>query len=288
MAYSVSSSEVQPLWEVLGKWTPASLPVYHLIKNSFKSENQWPSIQIYTDSNNLETLTSVVCCCENLDPAEYGKCYYLFSRDNEKLRTVLRQPGVIDWNSDNILFSLLPISALPVLVDVGREHGLQASVEEMYHTYTLANYIDTVYKVSSCEIPPDFTMAPLKNEHSSTLQSACQYAASSVADCPSVERFQKLIQYMPTLAIYDDKGSPVSWALIKECGDLSMAYTTVEYQHHGFTSIVSANLLKHMLDKGESAFIVIGDNDTASILLHTKLGFRRHEDVVTAWFTLSK
>ncbi|XP_077985084.1 glycine N-acyltransferase-like [Glandiceps talaboti] len=282
MAFLVSPEEVPLLWKSLGKWTPACLPIYYLIKNSFKTENQWPSIKIFIDSSDLETLTSVVCCCENLDPTMFGKCYYLYSRDFDKLKVLLQHPGVIDWTKSNISFSLIPISAVPVLVEVGRQHGFQSSIEEMYHTYTLAN-IDTIYKVSTYEIPSNFSLGPLRSEHSSMLQTTWQYGAP-----PSMERFQKAIEYMPTLAIYNDKGNPVSWAVIKECGDVGLTYTAVEYQLQGFTSIVTASLVKLLLEQGETSYVVISDSDTASILVHTKLGFRRHDDLVTAWFTFIK
>ncbi|XP_077998215.1 glycine N-acyltransferase-like protein [Glandiceps talaboti] len=277
MAYQISSHQIPSLLKALTKWLPACLPVYQLIKHNYS--NTWPAVTIYTDNDDVEKITTVLCSCGNYEVSLTDAAYTFYSVDNEALRLLLNAPGTIDWTSDLVDFHIVSMSQLPILKEVMAEHnrilpGYLNTPEYLSgcYVYTL-NDRERATEIAERPLPEGFTFGKLKHEHGCLLHSRWHYPKNP----PSVENYAKTIEYLPNLAIYNEKGEVVSWAVIKAFGDIGHTYTVPEYRKRGFASMITANLAKSRIEDGVMPYVVVRNKYEVSIKTHEKLGFEREE-----------
>ncbi|XP_077998214.1 glycine N-acyltransferase-like [Glandiceps talaboti] len=279
MAYIISGHQIPSLLKTLTKWLPACLPVYQLIKHNYS--NTWPAVTIYTDNDDVEKITTVVCSCGNYEISLTGSTYTFYSVDNEALRLLLSAPGTVDWTSDVVDFHIVSMSQFPIVNDVMSEHNkilLKCLNTPEYlggaHIYTL-NDRERAIAIAERPLPEGFTFGSLKREHDSILLSKWHYPLPP----PAVEDYAKTIEYLPNLAIYNERGEVVSWAVVKAFGDIGHTHTVPEYRKQGFASMITANLAKRRIEDGNLPYVAVRNYYEVSIKAHEKLGFATREDL---------
>ncbi|XP_077998205.1 glycine N-acyltransferase-like [Glandiceps talaboti] len=233
MAYRISSHQIPSLLKTLTKWLPACLPVYQLIKHNYS--NTWPAVTIYTDSDDVEKITTILCSCGNYETSLTGSTYTFYSVDDEALRLLLNAPGTIDWTSDFVDFEIVSMSQLPILKEVMGAHNRILPEHLNGPEYLSSSYIYTlndrgsVIEIAERPLPEGFTFGRLKSKHACLLLTKWPHKHRP----PSVESYAKTIEYLPNLAIYNEKGEVVSWAVIKAFGDIGHTHTVPEYRKRG-------------------------------------------------------
>ncbi|WP_202708059.1 GNAT family N-acetyltransferase [Sporosalibacterium faouarense] len=105
-------------------------------------------------------------------------------------------------------------------------------------------------------------------------------------DEESFEYIKQCIIQRETSAIFDDKGNPISWALVREDGTMGIMYTKKEYRGRGLAASVSIDLAKKVINNNGTPFVHIVTNNDASISLAKSIGFKKYCEVM--WFGVSK
>ncbi|XP_077998697.1 uncharacterized protein LOC144451675 [Glandiceps talaboti] len=277
MVHRINSHQIPSLLKTLTKWLPACLPVYQLIKYSYS--NTWPAVTIYTDSDDVDKITTVLCSCGNYETSLTGSTYTFYSVDNEALRLLLNAPGTVDWTSDVIECHIVSMLQYPILKEVMRQHSkiLPEYLDTRdylsgCHIYTL-NDRERAIEIAERPLPEGFIFGRLKREYGRGLLSKWHYPRPP----PSEQNFANIIEHLPNLAIYNEKKDVVSFAVIKAFGDIGHTYTLPEYRRQGFASMITANLTKNRSAEGNISYVVIANRNNVSIKAHERLGFTRQE-----------
>ncbi|XP_077988650.1 glycine N-acyltransferase-like [Glandiceps talaboti] len=279
MARLVTSSEIPSLLKTLEKWNPECLPIYQLLENSYENNNTWPCISIYVDCKDVDQMTTILCCCGDYHTNPNGNNYFLYSVDDEKMNVFLAENSVIDWSRKYVQFEIMSLAYSNMVEEIALQHSSSLHKPTgVYHYYTCIGD-DRVEEITNRSLPCGFTLAPLRIEHAPLLISKFSYPG-----IPPVTQFAKLIECMPTLAVYNEKGTPVSWAVIKEYGEIGMTYTEPGYRRQGFASIVTANLVKIQQERGEIPYTIINEHKEASANMHTRLGFVKQPNTESSYF----
>lgn len=90
----------------------------------------------------------------------------------------------------------------------------------------------------------------------------------------------------PSSVIRDEKGNPVSWALVREDNSMGVMYTIEEYRKKGLAKKITMDLLKKVIDQGSIPYNHIVVTNTASQNLAKEMGFQRWGKIL--WFGLTK
>ncbi|XP_070531566.1 glycine N-acyltransferase-like [Ptychodera flava] len=270
MAFKLTTHQIPELMEILEKWIPESLQMYYLVKNSYKRNNEWPHIDVYVDTTDLEQLSSVLAVWF-LNSQCTEKSYNFHTTDAQKLKSLMKITDAIDVENDEISSFHCENMAVDVVANFLKdEKCLKPMAIGPFYTFILDN-IELVDQTARRVIPKKFSIAPLKVKHASYLYDMW---SNMYGKLHAIESFEKAITHQPTLAIYNEKDEPVSWAVVREWGDIGSTYTLPDYRRRGFASILTAKLTQLLLESGEIPHIKIDRRNTASVTLHTKIGFK--------------
>ncbi|XP_023363595.1 glycine N-acyltransferase isoform X1 [Otolemur garnettii] len=236
---------LQTLEEALRKSLPASIKVYGTIfhirqGNPFKLMalvDNWP------DFNTVVVRPQEQDMIDDLD--HYTNTYQIFSKDIQNCQKFLGSPEVINWKQhlqiqssqpslNEVIENLAAIKSFKVkqtqcILYVKSETAKKLSPSLM-DTQTLSSsggkpkHINKeVFKISSL----DATHATLVNKFWS-------FGGN--------ERSQKFIEHciqtFPSFCLLGPEGTPVSWSLMDQTGEMRMSGTIPEYRVHGLISYV--------------------------------------------------
>lgn len=98
----------------------------------------------------------------------------------------------------------------------------------------------------------------------------------------SLEYIKECIERGPSSVIYDEKGEPVSWALMREDNSMGVMYTKKEFRGQGLAVSVSIDLAHKVINSGRIPYVHIVTDNLASISLAESIGFKRYGKIV--WF----
>ncbi|XP_070537065.1 glycine N-acyltransferase-like [Ptychodera flava] len=274
MIPKLTSAEIKELVQMFKGCSPDCLTLYYLLKNSVKTDNTWPKIDVYVDSEDLVKLTSVVAIWyanddRNGDAETY---YFLYALDVAKLKALIRRPGVLNLKEHcKANFALLKSANDKSIRELLNKELCTTSQFYFYgNSYVLDNINESIIHMATKTLPRDFKVGPLQRKHAGVLREVYTYGQP-----PPLSRFENTIKHQQHLAIFNQTGEPISWAVVKEYGEIGMSYTMPRYRRLGFSSIVTAKLAQMVLDSNEIPFVSIAQSQEASQALHTKLGFQR-------------
>ncbi|XP_070537184.1 glycine N-acyltransferase-like [Ptychodera flava] len=274
MARKLASPAIGRLVEMFKNSSPDCLSLYYLLKNSLKTDNTWPKIDVYADSEDLARLTSVAAswhpCDDGDEKAEVW--YFFYSLDSDKLKVILQEPGVINvrkntWFNVTLFKSANDQSIRELLND---KFHMTLHSRDPVHSYVIDGVSESITNVAERKLPKNLKTAPLELEHAHAMHAAYEYG-----EPPPLSRFENTIRYQQNLAIFNEKDEPISWAVVKEYGDIGMTYTVPSYRRQGLASFLTAKLVVMALQANEIPFITISRLNEASAAMHTKLGFKR-------------
>ncbi|XP_070537537.1 glycine-N-acyltransferase-like protein 3 [Ptychodera flava] len=279
MAFKLSLSELPSLIETLRKWSPESLQMYSLLRNSYRTNNVWPVLEVYVDSKDMEKLTSVVAVWY-LTSQRTQKRYTFYTRDQNTSKVLIREPGVVEIERDEFISLNCVEPTIDVVAEYLKVMNFIPGIIGPAYTYILDD-LELADEIASREIPAKLRIAPLEVKHAKFLLNAWQYGTA-----PAIEFFENEIKYQQTLALFNEKGEPISWVVAKAWGDIGSTYTSPGYRRQGLASILTAKLAKLILQQNDIPFTKINKNNETSVALHTKVGFKEVK-VNTIWFKLN-
>ncbi|XP_070582322.1 glycine N-acyltransferase-like [Ptychodera flava] len=277
MGRKLASVEIKELVQMLKGRLPECLSLYYLLKNSLKTDNTWPKIDVYIDCQDLATLTSIVAIWYAQEEAgaagERGELFYLvYTLDSANLKVLLQTPGVVPLRKNSNIVCAMSKHANDKSISelLTNEFYMSLQLNKHAQSYVLDTMNESITNATKRQLPPDFTVAPLRPEHAKELR-----ASYGHGEPPRLSRFENTIKYQQNLAVFNEKGDPVSWAVIKEHGDIGMAHTVPHYRRRGFSTFLAAKLAQLVLQSNDIPFAIISPLNEASKGGLTKLGFQR-------------
>ncbi|XP_077985915.1 uncharacterized protein LOC144440417 [Glandiceps talaboti] len=282
MASPLSVARIPHLLGYLKYYSPVSNPLYYMLWNSVKTRNIWPNIQVSMDTSDLEKFTSVVCTANNYHDSPFEKSYFIHTTNNEKLKTLLEWPNVIDWEREMIMFETVPFSTFLVVDEMCRKRGYELVCEEKCHLLTLQD-IKKAREIAQTQLPNGLQLCKLKTHHAPLLEEKW-WTVNETAP----PKFSEALQHCTTSAVYDERNKVfASWAVLKEYGDIGSVYTLPQYRGNNLGSIVTATVAMEIIKYGETPYVIVIDGNTSSYGMMERLGFQPHTDM-TAWWVYQK
>lgn len=101
-------------------------------------------------------------------------------------------------------------------------------------------------------------------------------------DDESYNYIKECIETRPSSAVFNEKGEPISWCVLREDGTMGIMYTKKEHRGKGLAISVSVDLAKKVIDNGGVPYVHIVTDNNPSINLAETLGFKKYGEIV--WF----
>ncbi|XP_027717106.1 glycine N-acyltransferase isoform X2 [Vombatus ursinus] len=241
-----SSQMLQTLQAALRKDIPESIKVYGTVfhmnhGNPFKLEalvDRWPDFRTVIIRPPEQEMT------DDLDP--YTNTYQVFSKDLQNCQEVLKSSDVINWKQ-HLQIQGLQSGLNEVINNVTEEKSVQVRATNRYlylvsetmkrHAPSQHN-LDKSYtktekpnKQINTEI---FKMSSLEAEHASLVNDLWSFGGNE----RSLKFIQRCIQHFPSYCLLGPEGTPVSWNLTDQTGEMRMAGTLPKYRGQGLISSV--------------------------------------------------
>ncbi|XP_077864113.1 glycine N-acyltransferase-like protein [Saccoglossus kowalevskii] len=244
MAVAVKTEKLTELLARMSQWPPSSYPAYYMIKNSLSTQNEWPSINVYIDNACIPECTTVVVAANKFHHPPLDRTYFMYSTDNDRLKTVFSSPDVVNWDKEIMLFQAVPNCNRQVVTEMYISHGFMSIVIN-----------DTVIRMLSNSsvtntLPPGFTVGPLTPAHAEYVEEKWR-TYRPIA--PPI--LAKTFKHRAASAVFDPSGRPVSWAVHTEHGDAGYCYTDPAYRSMGMIKILRQRL-KSNVKRGEQFYVM--------------------------------
>lgn len=192
-------------------------------------------------------------------------------------------------NSDywKVIYSLYDDVALELLkgLEKGKETGFSGVLKKYYdmlkelrnikweeHCYLY--YLDAK-ALDTSRIKHE--VGPLRLEDAEIVNEFYTYKSDD-----SLEYIKECIRERPSSAVYDEKGNPISWAVVREDGSMGIMYTRKEHRGKGLAISVTIDLAKKVIDDDWIPYVHIVTDNKPSIKLAESIGFKRYGEIT--WF----
>lgn len=140
---------------------------------------------------------------------------------------------------------------------------------------------DLYYLPKNQQIKIEEILPSLKEEHAELVNNFYTYKHENTLDY-----IKKCILERPSSVIFDNKGNPISWALIREDNTMGVMYTLKEHRRKGYAKIVSKDLIHKVKNNGDIPYVHIVETNKPSIELAKQIGMISWGKVV--WFGMKK
>ncbi|XP_066107686.1 glycine N-phenylacetyltransferase-like [Saccopteryx bilineata] len=241
-----SPQMLQLLEKSLKKSLPESLKVYGTVfhmnqKNPFKLKalvDKWPDF------------TTVVICPQEQemvdDSDHYTNTYQIYSKDPENCQELLGEPEVINWKQ-HLQIQSSQSSLNEVIQNLAATKSFQVRQTQCF----LYMSFDTVKKLIPSLLDVR-NLPPGDGKPKAMDQEMLKFSSLDVTHAALVNeiwhfggnersrRFiERYIQNFPTFCLLGPEGTPVSWSLMDQTGEIRMAGTVPEYRGRDLISCLN-------------------------------------------------
>ncbi|XP_068964149.1 glycine N-acyltransferase-like [Petaurus breviceps papuanus] len=238
-----SSQMLQTLERALQKDIPVSLKVYGTIfhmnhGNPFRLEalvDRWPDFKTVVIRPQEQDMK------DDLDP--YTNTYQVYSKDLQNCQEMLKSSDVINWKQ-HLQIQGLQSGLHEVIHNVAKEKSIQVKTvnRNLYlipetmkkHAPSQQNAHYKTEKPKRDINEEMFKMSSLHVEHASLVNDFWSFGGNE----KSLKFIQRCIRHFPSYCLLGPEGTPVSWDLMDQTGELRMAGTVPEYRRRGLISHV--------------------------------------------------
>ncbi|XP_039767339.1 glycine N-acyltransferase isoform X1 [Ornithorhynchus anatinus] len=252
---------LQALERSLEKGIPESLKVYGTVYhvnrgNPFKLEalvDRWPDFNTVIVRPPEQEMT------DDLD--HYTNTYLIYSKDLETCREALASPGTINWKQH------LQIQGLqPELEKVIREVAASKSVQVQTTDAILYISPETLQSLAPSLLQRDHAnKLPLKTSRPKKEIDDEKFKLSAVevdnaglvnglwvfgGNERSLRFIRRCIRHFPSFCLRGPEGTPVSWSLMDQTGEMRMGGTLAEYRNKGFVAHIIYHQIQALVPRG--------------------------------------
>ncbi|XP_066107684.1 glycine N-acyltransferase-like [Saccopteryx bilineata] len=246
MFHLQSPQMLQLLEKSLKKSLPESLKVYGTVfhmnqKNPFKLKalvDKWPDFTTVVVRPQEQEMVD--------DSDHYTNTYQIYSKDPENCQKLLGAPKVINWKQ-HLQIQSSQSSLNEVIQNLAAKKSFQVKQTQcfLYMSFdTIKKLIPSLLDVRN--LPPGdgnpkaidqemFKLSSLDVTHAALVNEIWHFGGNERS-----RRFiERCIQNFPTFCLLGPKGTPVSWFLMDQTGEIRMAGTVPEYRGQNLSSFLS-------------------------------------------------
>uniref|UniRef100_A0A8C7BMT3 Glycine N-acyltransferase-like protein n=1 Tax=Neovison vison TaxID=452646 RepID=A0A8C7BMT3_NEOVI len=239
---------LQTLEKSLRKSLPESLKVYGTVfhmnqGNPFKLKalvDKWPDFTTVVIRPQEEEMID--------DFDHYTNTYQIYTKDLKNCEEFLGSPEVINWKQHLQIQSTQP-SLNEVIQNVATTKSIQVKQTRCF-LYMMVNevkkLVPSLLDVKQLSPSEMFKLSSLDVTHAPLVNKFWHFGGNERS-----QRFiERCIRTFPTFCLLGPEGTPVSWGLMDQTGELRMAGTVPEYRKQGLIShvIYSQTQALHKLD----------------------------------------
>ncbi|XP_066107678.1 glycine N-acyltransferase-like isoform X1 [Saccopteryx bilineata] len=243
MLHLQGSQMLQMLEKSLRKGLPESLKVYGTVfhmnqGNPFKLKalvDKWPDFNTVVVRPQEKEMT------DDLD--HYTNTYQIYSKDPKNCQEFLGSPEVINWKQhlqiqssqsslDEVIKNLAAIKSGQVKLKQCILFMLSGTAKKLVPSLLDAQKLSpdgAAYNSTTILNQEMFKLSSLDVTHAALVDKFWSFGGNEKS-----QRFiKRCIQNFPTFCVLGPEGTPVSWDLMDQTGELRMAGTMPEYRRHG-------------------------------------------------------
>ncbi|XP_058926518.1 glycine N-acyltransferase-like [Kogia breviceps] len=237
---------LQMLEKYLRKSLPESLKVYgttfHMNQgNTFKLKalvDKWPDFNTVVIRPQEQEMT------DDLDP--YTNTYQVYSKDPKKCQEFLGLPEVINWKQH------LQIQSSQSSLDDVIKNLAAIKLGKVKRTQCFLYMVSETAKKLATSLLDAKNISPNGDKYKSIHQKVLKLSSLDPTHAALVNKFwhfggnersqrfiERCIRAFPTFCLLGPEGTPVSWALMDQTGELRMAGTIPEYRAQGLITYLT-------------------------------------------------
>ncbi|XP_007124813.1 glycine N-acyltransferase-like [Physeter macrocephalus] len=237
---------LQMLEKYLRKSLPESLKVYgttfHMNQgNTFKLKalvDKWPDFNTVVIRPQEQEMT------DDLDP--YTNTYQVYSKDPKKCQEFLGLPEVINWKQH------LQIQSSQSSLDDVIKNLAAIKLGKVKRTQCFLYMVSETAKKLATSFLDAKNVSPNGDKYKSIHQKVLKLSSLDPTHAALVNKFwhfggnersqrfiERCIRAFPTFCLLGPEGTPVSWALMDQTGELRMAGTIPEYRAQGLITYLT-------------------------------------------------
>lgn len=278
---------LQVLEKSLRKSLPESLKVYGTIYhvshgNPFKLKalvDKWPDFNTVVVRPQEQDMT------DDLD--YYANTYQIYSKDPQNCQGFLGSPEVINWRQHlQIQSSQSSLNKVVQNLATAKSFEVNHSENLLYvSSHTIKNLFPSVIDPKS--IPPNGVTVKAIN------QDVYKLSSLDVTNADLVDKFwlfggnekskkfiKRCIQNFPSSCMLGPEGTPVSWTLMDQTGEMRMGGTLPEHRSQGLVSFVVYSQEQTMRKLG---FPIYSHTTTSNIAMQKLSTSLQHLPMPCAW-----
>lgn len=199
--------------------------------------------------------------------SDHEKSTFIYTVPEANPRALLYWSGLLEY--DHITFTVVWKAIYDKLINILSQEDCSL-YSEIVSSGNAVYYTDNVPDVPT--LPAGFHCRPLvPGDHESVI-SGVEYKQADYVK--SVRR----ILAVGTLSVglvNETSGELVAWSLQQLYGYLGTTFVRPEYRNKGLGKYVTANLTRQMIEKDGICMAAIGGQNSVSLNMHLKLGFKR-------------
>ncbi|XP_037694427.1 glycine N-acyltransferase-like isoform X2 [Choloepus didactylus] len=248
---------LQMLEKSLQNSLPESLKVYGTVfhinqGNPFKLKvlvDKWPDFNTVVVRPQEQDMT------DNLD--HYTNTYHIYSKDTESCQKLLGSTEVINWKQH-----LQIQSSQPSLNEVIQNLAASKSFQVKHKQCFLFMAPETVKKLVP-SLLDEKNLSPNSSKHKDINHEMFKLSSLDVTHAALVNKFwsfggnersqrfiERCIRNFPSFCLLGPEGTPVTWNLMDQTGEMRMAGTLPEYRAQGLISHVAHTQTQVMVKTG--------------------------------------
>ncbi|XP_044537219.1 glycine N-acyltransferase-like protein 2 [Gracilinanus agilis] len=272
------------LYQSLTKSIPEALKVFGSIfhihhGNPFNLEvlvDSWPDYQtVITRPQKQEMID---------DKDYYTNTYHIFSKDLQKLPEILGSDHVINWRQsltiqgcqNGLNEKIREVVALKsVHVDYSKRFLYMKDDVPKYHTFNPSK-LSTSRKVKNLEnvmfrgTNDNLRPSLLDVSHAKLVNDNWKFGRNE----RSLRYIKRCLQSFPGCCLLGPEGSPVSWFIMEQTGELRMSYTLPEYREKNIAKWILATFVQYFQENDMPFYCHVEEMNEQGHKLVKSAGFR--------------
>uniref|UniRef100_A0A8D8LFY7 Glycine N-acyltransferase-like protein 2 n=2 Tax=Cacopsylla melanoneura TaxID=428564 RepID=A0A8D8LFY7_9HEMI len=264
-----SRDQIEELLAVLDTDFPHSLHYSFFIKILQAWKDQDPNIVLQVLVPNPHDLRDGTSLTIFAMTSTSAKIYMMYSLEAscEKLRRALSNTNKIDWSSTHCEWEAIHEKHLPVLREVLESKQCGGDYLPHYQYYmTVEQGLNVELREKS-----EVQLIDLREEHAPLVDNHWEYQTHE-----TIDYIKGCIQYNFGFGIRQTNQSElIAWIAQTHYGGGGMLYTKENHRKRGYGEMLVRKLTKHLAKSNQVPSVVVGSDNTASIRLNEKIGYRR-------------
>lgn len=274
----VAYEELAGLKDRMSRYLPHSGSIYGMLDTKLRHPlvKEFSTAVYVPDSHSSSSLVVATPSCSSDLKSLTVFWWPEEEADDEDLALLLASLPSCRWDQPLFFYAC----SIPVLrkLETLMNHKCLAGGQTVWHrTSEGILYSISREDLQDHQLPPGFTMRPLRPEDTPTVRSWWKYNWSE-----TYAALSSLLGCLASVGVFEEAAEGgegdrklVSWIHQYKNGYMGNTFTLPEYRRLGLARGATLALAREAIESGRPPYLVIDETNTDSILFHEKIGFKK-------------